>query len=89
MEHHRGAANERSDFLVIADIRALKIDRAPHFLQIRLVTGEEIVDRHDFPGTLLKQAADDRRPDESRSPRYDVMAHESPVYDDPNLIRAR
>ena len=89
MKYHRSAANQRSNFVVIANVGDLQVDGAPDFLQIRFVPGQEIVNRHDSARAFFEQAAHDCRPDESRSSGNNVMAHESPVYDDPDVIRAQ
>jgi hypothetical protein len=83
MKNYRGSSQKRRDLFVIADIRKLKIDRVPHFVQVGLAPGQQVVNDDDAPRALAQQAAHNRRTDETRAARdYIVIPHaETPVYD--------
>ena len=53
MEHHGRPADDACDLFIVADIRALEIDRAPHLLQVRFPPGQQVVDYHDLAGSLV------------------------------------
>src|SRR5262245_30254537 len=64
MEYHRRTANQRSDLVVIANIRALEVDGPPDFLQIAFMPRKQVVDDHDIRRALAQERTDDRRSDE-------------------------
>ena len=61
-----GAADERRDLFVVADIGALEIDPRAHLLQVALVAGQQVVDHDDSARAFGKQSAHDGGADEAR-----------------------
>ncbi len=76
MEHHRRTADERGNFLVIADIGALEIDGGAHLFEVGFRTAQQVVDDHDPPRVFAQQAAHDGGADEARPSGDNVMAHD-------------
>ena len=53
----------------------MEIDRSANFIQIALVSGEQVIDDHDPLRAARHQTAHQRRSDESRPTRYQKLAH--------------
>ena len=65
VEDHGGAADERRDLLVVADIGALEIDCVAHLLQVALVAGQQVIDDDDLArafGSSLRTMAEPMKP---------------------------
>ena len=77
VEDHGGAADERRDLLVVADVGALEIDARANFLQVALAAGEQIIDDDDL---RLRPSASRRRtmaePMKPGPSGDDVVAHD-------------
>ena len=74
MEHHGRAANQGRDFVKIADVGGMEIDRPTHFLEVAFAPAEQVIDHHDLRGAFAQQGAHNRGADEPRSSRNYVMA---------------
>ena len=76
VEDYGGAADQRGDLLVVADVGALEIDARANLLDVALPAGEQIIDDDDAACPFGKQAAYDGGADEARPSGYDVVAHD-------------
>jgi hypothetical protein len=76
VEDYGGAADERRDLFVIADVRTLEFDARANLLDVALPPGEQIIDYNDAACPFGKQAAYDGGTDEARPSGYDVVVQD-------------
>ena len=76
MKHHGGAADERRNFRVVADVGPLQVDRFPHLFQVGFPPRQQVVDDHNPPGAFPQKPAHNRGTDEASPSRDNVVAHD-------------